>query len=155
MRRAAPVLAVLIALACASVPPEERPPGRLAIVVDPNPIPARPLGGDEYELLFDIAISEVGGNDVTIDEVFAEAVAFGGLRIARARLDREEIRRRGYPTLVRAGRTIRYSIRETRALPDERLLDSVRAEVTIRGTDAAGRPTSTRTTVTIRVEQAN
>lgn len=153
MRRLALLLIPLLAIGCASsIPPAERPPGRLAIEVDPNPIPARPLGGDVYELAFDIAIREVGGNDVTIDRVSAEAVAFGGLRIARATLDRDEIRRRGYPTLVKAGKAIRYSIRETRALPDERLLDSVRAEVMITGTDAAGRPTSTRTTVTIKVE---
>jgi hypothetical protein len=152
MRRLALPLLLLLAAGCAStVPPEARPPGRLAIEVDPNPIPARPLGDDVYELAFEITIREVGGNDVTIDEVSAEAVAFGGLRIARASLDREEIRRRGYPTGVRAGKAIRYSIREKRALPDERLLDSVQAEIRIAGTDAAGRPTSTRTTVTIRV----
>jgi len=151
MRRVSLLLLIALLAGCASVPPEERPPGRLAIAVDPNPIPARPLGDDVYELAFDIAIREVGGNDVTIDRVSADAVAFGGLRIARASLDRDEIRRRGYPTEVRAGRSIRYSIREKRALPDERLLDSVRAEVMIAGTDAAGRPTSTRTSVTIRV----
>lgn len=152
MRRLALSLLLILVAGCAStVPPEQRLPGRLAIEIDPSPIPARSLGNDVYELAFDVAIREVGGNDVSIDRVSAEAVAFGGLRIARATLDQDEIRKRGYPTQVRAGKTIRYSIRETRALPDERLLDSVRAEVVIEGTDAAGRPTSTRTTVTIQV----
>jgi hypothetical protein len=153
MRRLAiPLLLVLASGCTSSVPPEERPPGRLAIEIVPNPIPATHLGDDVYEIAFAIAIREVGGSDVTIDYVSAEAIAFGGLRVARTRLDQDEIRRRGYPTMVKAGRVIRYSIREKRALPDERLLDSVRAEVLIVGTDAAGRPSSTRTTVTIRVE---
>jgi hypothetical protein len=154
MRRLAlPLLLILVAGCASTVPPAQRPPGRLAIEIDPNPIEARHLGNDVYELVFDVAIREVGGNDVTIDRVNAEAVAFGGLRIARATLDRDEIRRRGYPSTVKAGKEIRYSFIESRALPDERLLDSVRAEVVIEATDAAGRPTSTRTTVTIRVER--
>jgi hypothetical protein len=48
---------------------------------------------------------------------------------------------------VRAGDVIRYAISQKHDVPDERLLDAVKAELLIEGTDALGNRTTARATV--------
>ena len=85
-----------------------------------------------------------------IDEIRADVLAFGDIRVARKLLTRRDLEEKGFQTTIHAGKMIRYEFNEEHDLPDEKLLDSVKAEVTIKGTDAAGRTTTTRATVTVR-----
>lgn len=138
---------VLFATACATAPVAPPAPGRLSLHVTPNPIVATPLEGDAYRFDFVLEIREEGGSDVTIDRVSADVLAFGGLRIASRKMNADEIARRGYATSVRAGDVIRYAISQKHDVPDERLLDAVKAELLIEGTDALGNRTTARATV--------
>ncbi|MFA6957463.1 MAG: hypothetical protein WC538_16445 [Thermoanaerobaculia bacterium] len=138
---------VLLATACASAPVAPSSPGRLSLHVTPNPIVATPLDGDAYRFDFVLEIREEGGSDVSIDRVSADVLAFGGLRIASRKMNADEIARRGYATSVRAGNAIRYAISQQHDVPDDRLLDAVKAELLIEGTDALGNRTTARATV--------
>ena len=151
MRRFALLMLALLTIGCASSrAPQPPPPGRLTLQVSPNPIVAVPLGDDRWQFDFDVVVREDGGSDVTIDRVSADVVAFGGLRVASAELDRAELVKQGYASRVAAGHDIRYHFSQKHAVPDEHLLDAVKAEVLIEGTDAAGQQTVARTTVTVR-----
>jgi len=141
---------VLLATACASAPVAPPLPGRLSLHVTPNPIVATPLDGDSYRFDFVLEIREEGGSDVTIERVSAEVLAFGGLRIASRKMNADEIARRGYATSVRAGDSVRYAISQKHDVPDERLLDAVKAELLIEGTDALGNRTTARASVGVR-----
>lgn len=159
-RAAAGALALAAALlsgACATAPPPPPPePARLTLRVTPNPIVATPLDGDRYQFDFELEIREEGGTDVTIDRVSADVVAFGGLRIASRKMDAAEIARRGYATSVDARRSVRYAFSQKHDVPDDRLLESVKAELLIEGTDALGNRTTARATVgVVRGERSN
>jgi hypothetical protein len=146
----------LVAGACATAPPPPSLPGRLTLHVTPNPIVAIPLDGDRYQFDFDLEIREEGGSDVTINRVSADVLAFGGIRIASRKMDAAEIERRGYATSVGARRSIRYRISQKHDVPDERLLEAVKAELLIEGTDSLGNRTTARATVgVVRGERAN
>ncbi len=139
--------AALLSGACATAPPPAPEPARLTLRVTPNPIVATPLDGDRYQFDFELEIREEGGSDVTIDRVSADVVAFGGLRIASRKMDAAEIARRGYATSVGAKRSVRYVFSQKHDVPDDRLLESVKAELLIEGTDALGNPTTARASV--------
>ena len=141
------LVATLLSGACATPPPPPQEPARLTLRVTPNPIVATPLEGDRYQFDFELEIREEGGSDVAIDFVSADVVAFGGLRIASRTMDAAEIARRGYATSVGANRSIRYAFSQKHDVPDDRLLDSVKAELLIEGTDALGNRTTARATV--------
>jgi len=149
-------VAALLAGACATAPPPSVQPGRLTLRVTPNPIVATPLDGDRYQFDFELEIREEGGSDVVIDRVSADVLAFGGLRIASRKMNAAEIERRGYPTSVGARRSIRYPFSQKHDVPDDRLLDAVKAELLIEGTDALGNRTTARATVgVLRGERSN
>lgn len=137
----------MLATACATAPAAPRPPGRLSVHVTPNPIVATPLDGDAYRFDFVLEIRDEGGSDVTIERVSADVLAFGGLRIASRKMAADEIARRGYATSVEAGGSIRYAISQKHDVPDERLLEAVKAELLIEGVDALGNRTTARATV--------
>ncbi len=136
-----------LAAACASAPPPLPTPGRLSLRVTPNPIVATPLDGDRYQFDFELEIREEGGSDVAIDRVSADVLAFGGLRIASRKMNAAEIERRGYATKVAAGHVVHYAISQKHDVPDDRLLDAVKAELLIEGTDELGNRTTSRATV--------
>lgn len=150
------VAAALLPVACATVSPPAPKPARLTLRVTPNPIVAAPLDGDRYQFDFELEIREEGGSAVTIDRVSADVVAFGGLRIASRKMDAAEIARRGYATRVEANRAVRYAFSQKHDVPDDRLLEAVKAELLIEGTDALGNRTTARATVgVVRGEASN
>lgn len=145
--------ATLFSGGCATAPPPPREPARLTLRVTPNPIVATPLDGDRYQFDFELEIREEGGSDVEIDRVSADVVAFGGLRIASRKMDAAEIARRGYATSVGARRSVRYAFSQKHDVPDDRLFESVKAELLIEGTDALGNRTTARATVGVVREE--
>ena len=148
----------LTALLCATVifgcSTGQQPPGvvegRIAMQVLPNPIEARPLAGDSWEFPFTIVLTETGGSEVQIQQVSARVESFGGLVIANEIWPAARIREKGYPTVVPAGAEVRYRFTERHHIPDERLLQSVAAVLTVEGIDASGKPTSATIRVTVR-----
>lgn len=149
------VLALLTA-ACGSSggpSPQASLPGRasLSIVVEPNPIIARPVSGGTYDFPFAIALRETGGVAVSIDRVSMEVTTLGGsLRLYDTSYDSAEIARMNYPTSVAANGEIRYSLNPRKEVPDERLFGGVEADLRVDGTDTNGNRVFATTTVTVR-----
>ncbi|HVT45996.1 MAG TPA: hypothetical protein VMT00_16585 [Thermoanaerobaculia bacterium] len=151
------ILAALFAAAaldCTSTgsqaPPVIEGTAAVAMSVVPNPIIANHVSGSVYDFPFSIALREVGGASVEIEEVSIDVTALGGLRVYSQSYDADEIRRRGYSTSLPARGEIRYEFNPRKDVPDERLFSAVSAELSMRGRDSGGAVTSARTNVTVR-----
>lgn len=148
--RAWPLLIVL--LACATPRPEGLAPsigGSLAIDVYPNPIIAKQVRADLYQLPFEVSLRETGGMDVEIDGIRIE-VRLAALRIFAQAFDETELTRRGYSATVPAGSNVQYKFSPQRELPADLPLPQLSALVVVSGLDTTGRRTEARTTVLIR-----
>lgn len=154
MRRLAAVAIALALIGCAShrgsgassLPGH----GALSVRIVPNPIVAHSLGGDVYELPFDVVLRETGGRPVTINRVTADVYAFGGgMRVASESYDVTRLRERGYDTTVPANGEVRYHFAPRKSVPDERLFNGVTGEVRVEGTDDTGTPATARVSVTV------
>src|SRR6267142_1395063 len=76
-------ISALILAACAAIPKESVAPmrGRLELEVEPNPIVATPVGGNWYELKFDIIMREAGGVDVRIEDFTVDTIALKAIPV--------------------------------------------------------------------------
>lgn len=146
----------LLFLACAtgdrgvSTPGELPVGGALAVEISPNPIIARNVAGDTYDFPFEVRISNPGTLPVAIDRVTMDVVAVGGVRVYSTSMTAAEIARRGYPTQVGAGETLRYQFSPRENVDDERLFSAVSAEIQAVGRDTAGKTVTARTSVSVR-----
>lgn len=137
-------------LACSRLQ-DERPTlvrGMLVLETIPNPLLARSLGDDQYELAFDIVMREQGGVDTRIEDFTVEAVGPGGLVVRSETHPASFITARGYPAEVAAGRYLRFSFVKRWRLPSPLLLAGASVRVTARTVDAAG----FRSTTTFRAD---
>ncbi|MFZ2491325.1 MAG: hypothetical protein WA208_07555 [Thermoanaerobaculia bacterium] len=140
MRRPFVTAALVFLAACSSLDPEVAvvPRGRLVLAVEPNPIVAAPLGGDQYELKFDIVMREEGGVGVRIENFTVDAVAFGTVTVQTQTLPAKAITDRGYPASVEAGKYLRFSFTKVWTLKTELLLSGASARVTANFVDENG-----------------
>lgn len=141
MPRQLPLLAVLILLSgCHAFQGESAAPlkGRLVLEVVPNPVIARPLGHDWYELQFDIVMREEGGVAVRIEDFTLEAVAFRTVTVSTQTFPAAYITERGYPASVEGGKHLRFSFTRRWQLPTPLLLSGASARVRARTIDANG-----------------
>ncbi len=139
MRRWATVGA-LILVGCSVVPKESVAPlrGRLELEVEPNPIIATPLGGNWYELNFDIIMREAGGVDVRIEDFTVDALVMKSITVRSQTFPATFITDRGYPSSIRAGKYLQFSFTRRWPLPTELLFSGAAARVTARTIDANG-----------------
>ena len=139
MRRLAILVVVLLA-ACSSVDRETPRPIRGRIVLDtvPNPLVAKSLGGDEYEVAFDLVMREEGGVDTRIEDFTVDAIALGGVVVRSETHPATYITSRGYPANVAAGQFLRFSFVKRWTLPTRLLLSGASLRVTARTIDANG-----------------
>lgn len=112
--------------------------GHLVLETVPTPLVAKPLGGDEYEMAFDIVMREEGGVDTRILDFTVDALALGGLVVRSQTEPAEFITNRGYPATVPAGQYLRFSFVKRWRLPTDLLLKGAAVRVTARTIDANG-----------------
>lgn len=112
--------------------------GRLVLEVTPNPIVATPLGGDWYEMKFDIVMREEGGVGVRIEDFTVDAVAFRTVTVSTQTYPSSYISDRGYPATIDAGKYLRFSFTKKWQLPTPLLLSGASARVTARTVDVNG-----------------
>jgi hypothetical protein len=146
MRRLIVSLILLGLFGCSGLPREQAVPlrGRLELSVAPNPIVAHPLGGDLYEMNFDIIMREAGGVGLRIESFTVDAVAFKSIVVRSQTYPPTFITDRGYPASIEAGKFLRFSFSKRWTLPAALLLSgaSARVEATtvddngVRGTSA-------------------
>jgi hypothetical protein len=122
--------------------------GAISITVIPNPIVARPAGGDLYDFPFELSARETGGRDVRIGRVTLDIYAFGAIHVYSESYDSAKIAALGYPMSIAAGSEAHYRLTPRRRV-DERFFAGVSGELRIDGTDAAGNPVTASTTVTV------
>lgn len=131
-------LAALLSLfGCSALPREQLAPlrGRLELSVEPNPIVAHPLGGDLYELNFDIIMREAGGVGVRIEDFTVDAVAFKSVVVRSQTYPATFITNRGYPASIEAGKYLRFKFSKQWTLPAGLLLSGASARVEARTVD--------------------
>ena len=135
-----PALALALLAACSSLPSEEPAVLRGTLVLEtvPNPLLAKPLGDNEYELAFDIVMREQGGVDTRIEEFTVEAIAIGGVVVRSETHPASFITDRGYPAEVAAGKYLRFSFTKRWKLPTSMVLAGASVRVTARTVDANG-----------------
>ena len=121
--------------------------GRLVLEVVPNPIVARPMGHDWYEMQFDIVMREEGGVAVRIEDFTVDAVAFRAVTVSTQTFPATYITDRGYPASVEAGKHLRFSFTRRWQLPTPLLLSGASARVRARTVDENG----VRSESTVRV----
>jgi hypothetical protein len=150
MRRNLALLAVLMLVdGCHAFQDESAAPlkGRLVLEVIPNPIVARPMGHDLYEMEFDIVMREEGGVAVRIEDFTVDAVAFRAVTVSTQTFPATYITERGYPASIEAGKHLRFSFTRRWQLPTPLLLSGASARVRARTMDANG----VRSESTVRV----
>lgn len=140
MKRAFLLTLILALAACTSIDPEEPTllRGRLVLETVPNPLVAKALGNDLYEVAFDIVMREEGGVDTRIEDFTVEATALNGLFSKSETHPATYITSRGFPAHVAAGRYTRFSFRKRWSLPTDLLLSGAAITVTARTVDANG-----------------
>jgi hypothetical protein len=146
-------ISVLILAACSVIPKESVAPlrGRLELEVEPNPIVATPVGGNWYELNFDIIMREAGGVDVRIEDFTVDALALKTIPVRTQTFPAKFITDRGYPDAIRAGKYLRFAFTRRWPLPTELLLTGAAARITARTIDANGARGETTIRVGVRV----
>lgn len=139
MRRL-PSLLFLLVVACGTIPTEQPAMLRGTLVLDtvPNPLVAKSLGGDEYEVAFDIVMREEGGVATRIESFTVDAIALGGVVVRSETHPATFITERGYPAEVPAGQYLRFSFLKRWKLPTDLLLSGAAIRVTARTIDANG-----------------
>ncbi|HYC93676.1 MAG TPA: hypothetical protein VEO54_31010 [Thermoanaerobaculia bacterium] len=148
------VLPLLFLLAaCGSSQPDNGTrsvPGHGAISVEivPNPVVARRISGDTYEVPFEVVVRETGGSRVEITRVSATAALPGGLSFDIESWDAARIRSMGYQTTVPANGELRYRFSPRQEVP-EAVFGGVTAKLLVEGRDASGTATSATTTVSV------
>jgi hypothetical protein len=107
----AAIVASIVFDGCAALAPEPVVTlrGHLELSVEPNPIVATPLGGDLYEMKFDIVMREAGGVALRIEDFTVDAVAFGTVTVKSQTFPASFITDRGYPASIQAGKYLRFS----------------------------------------------
>lgn len=112
--------------------------GRIVLETVPNPLVAKSLGDDLYEVAFDLVMREEGGVDTRIEEFTVDAIAMGGLVVRSETHPATYITSRGYPANIAAGQYLRYSFVKRWTLPTKLLLSGAAVRVTARTIDANG-----------------
>ena len=112
--------------------------GRLVLETVPNPLSARSLGDDHYEVKFDIVMREEGGVDTRIESFTVDAIALKGVVVRSETHPASFITARGYPADVQAGQYLRFSFTKRWKLPTDLLLGGAAIRVTARTIDANG-----------------
>ncbi len=139
MRR---TIVAILTLACACATTPERPAafrGHLILDTDPNPLIARKVGEDLYELSFDIIMREAGGVDVRIEDFTVSAIAFKTITVQSQTFPARYITDRGYPATIGAGKYLRFSFVKRWKIPARLLLSGASLHVSARTIDADGR----------------
>jgi hypothetical protein len=136
----AAMVALLALAGCSGFTPEPVAAlrGRIELSVEPNPIVAIPLGGDRYELKFDIVMREAGGVGVRIEDFTVDAIAYRTITVRSQTYPPSFITDRGYPASIAAGKYLRFSFTKTWELPTHLLLSGASASVTARIVDENG-----------------
>lgn len=122
----------------------------VTVAVAPNPIIATQMADGRWDFPFRVQITERNGVHVEIEQVRADVLAFGGMRVHQQSLTREEIQRQGYPVTLAANGTLELPFRPQRNVPDPSLFNSVTATVTLEGRDANGNRVQASTSVSVR-----
>lgn len=125
--------------------------GRLILDTDPNPLVARQVGEDLYELAFAIVMREEGGVDVRIEDFTVEAIAFKGVVVQSQTFPASYITDRGYPAAVAAGEYLRFDFVRRWSLPARLLLSGAAVRVTARTVDRDGRRDTTNVRIPVTV----
>lgn len=146
-------LALLATLAACSQAPRDgvtSVPGRgaISVRVEPNPIVAKHVSGNTYELPFDVVVRETGGRPVNVTSVSVTVFFTGGLSLGRESWDADRIRAMGHDPSLGAHAEQRFRFNVRREVPDERLFSGVTAELRVDATDDTGAATSATTSVT-------
>jgi len=154
MKRIAFAALLLCAASCKTPAPGSRTvsiPGHGAISVQimPNPIVAKPAGGNNYDFPVDVIVHETGGRGVTVSRVTATIYGPAGIRLGDQAWDQNQIKAAGFPTNLPGNGEVRYHFVPRHSVPDERLFGSVRAELRVDAYDDTATPTSSTTTVSI------
>ena len=126
-------------------------PGHGAISVDvvPNPVVARPAGGNMYDFPLDVVVHETAGRAVTVSRVTVTVSGPAGIRLGDETWSASQIGSAGFSTNLPGNGELRYHFVPRKSVPDDRLFGSVRAELRVDAYDETSTPTSASTTVTV------
>ncbi len=125
--------------------------GQIDLDIQPNPVRAKRVDGETWTFPFEVVLREVGGVDIEIEEIRAR-VTVGGIAVLTQVVDPEEGERRGYDMTIEAGGVLHAGFSPTRAVPDARLLEMARAELTVVAVDRYGRRSEASRTVRVQLE---
>jgi len=123
--------------------------GAITLMVVPNPIVARNVGGNMYEFPFTVVVRETGGHPVNISRISVDVYALGALRVASQTYDAAQIASMGFATTVPANGELRYAFHPQKEVTDDRVFGGVTAEVRVDGADETHTAASATTSVSV------
>ena len=149
-----PLLAVVIfTIACSGEMDTPTSPGRGAVrmAVTPNPIIAMSVAGTEgtYAFPFEIAITEVGGQTVTVTRLNVTVKTLG-LPVFTKTYDASYLRGQNYSPIIPAMSTVRYSFNPREQAPAAVFGSAVETDIQVEGIDDQGNPVRQTVTVSVR-----
>jgi len=147
-------LAFLISLAgCSGENDTPTSPGRgaITVTVTPNPIVARRVAGmsGTYDFPFEVALTETGGQTVTLTALHVEVKALG-VRVLTKTYDASYLQGHNYSPVIPAASTVRYSFNPREEAPDAVFSSNVEADIRVEGVDDKGNPVRQTKTVSVR-----
>lgn len=144
---------VLSTLACSGEMDTPTSPGRgaIRITVTPNPIIATRVAGTDstYDFPFEIAITEVGGQTVTVTGMNVTVRALG-VPVFTETYDASYLRGQNYSPVIAAMSTVRYSFNPRKEAPAAVFGSAVETNVQVEGVDDKGNPIRETVTVSVR-----
>jgi len=123
--------------------------GAISIQVVPNPIVARPAGGNAYDFPLDVIVHETGGRAVTVSRVRATVYGPAGVRLGDQTWDAAQIASGGFATNLPGNGELRYHFAPRQQVTDDRLFGGVYGEVRVSAADETATPATATTTVTV------
>ena len=149
-----PLLGVLIfALACSGEMDTPTSPGRgaLSVTVTPNPIVAMSVAGSDgmYEFPFEIAITETGGQTVTVTGLNVTLKTLG-LPVFTKTYDATYLRGQNYSPVIPAMGTVRYGFKPREQAPAALFGSAVETDIQVEGVDDLRNPVRQTVTVSVR-----
>lgn len=125
--------------------------GSLTVTVTPNPILALRIAGmsGTYDFPFEVALSETGGQTVTLTALHVDLKALG-VRVFTKTYDASYLQGHNYSPVIPAGSTVRYSFNPREEAPDAAFSSNVEADIRVEGVDDKGNPVSKTKTVSVR-----
>lgn len=111
--------------------------GAVAVAVLPNPIALHPLGGELYNVVFDVQVTETAGYAVEVQQLVLH-VQFAGANAYTLRYGVLDLQARGSTTSIPPRGQVSFHFDAKTKIPSKFALSALSGDLSVVASDAAG-----------------